>query len=185
MKLLLPKDFFDIHGTSDPLFFLAGPVRGGDEWHVKCCEEISKRVESFYAATSSPVYLNPEHPLHKYKVTEGNENHFEDHLSWKRHYLRLAASRARRGCVIFWLPQESKTNPRKGGHYGRDTIGDLGEWRGRLMASPLQRVVIGGEKEFPGFDMVVRNFHYALGDHFEISPTLEATVERAIEKALK
>ncbi len=114
---------------------------------------------------------------------DGNDIHFDRQLPWERHYLGHAATRARKGCLIFWLPKESTENPRPDGYYGRDTMGELGEWRGRLMAHPIQRVVIGGQKEFPGFDIICRNFKHALGEHFMIHQTLEATVEAAIKKA--
>ncbi len=136
MKIILPKTFVQ-PTPATPLFFLAGPVRGGDDWQFKCCKEIDRQIggKDFYAVI--PYYhktLPANHPSFEFKVN-GDENHFERQLNWERYYLDVAS---KSGSVIFWLPAESKTDPRPGGGYATDTRGEIGEWRGRLMSTHLK-----------------------------------------------
>jgi len=178
MRIILPKTLCDIDPDYGPFFFLAGPVRGGGDWHVQCCEEIRKHVPHFYAAL--PCRYAADHPLMPFRLG-GKEGHFAHQLSWERHYLALAATS---GCLIFWLACESKTEPRTDGNpFAMDTRGELGEWRGRMMSDRNLRVVLGAESGFPGLDQIRRNFDEALGDsEFVIYPTLAETVAAAVAK---
>lgn len=177
MKIVLPKTLCEIDPNYGPLFFLAGPVRGGDDWQTKCCEEIRKHVPHFYSAI--PCRYSETHSLIPFRMT-GNEDHFDRQLTWERHYLDIAATK---GCIIFWLPCESTTNPRKGNDpYAMDTRGELGEWRGRMMHDSNLRVVIGAEPGFPGLSQIRRNFSFATRSDFPICATLSETVAAAIEK---
>ncbi len=93
------------------------------------------------------------------------------------------------GCIIFWLPEESRTNPRDDGSpYARDTYGELGEWRARcstkqnwLVSAP--RVVIGAEPGFPGLKQIKTNFE-AMIPGFPFYDSLEETINAAIKVAL-
>jgi len=109
---------------------------------------------------------------------------FQRQLEWERHYLDWAS---KNGCIIFWLPCESKDEPRQGNEpYAMDTRGEIGEWRGRLMNNSIfttMNLVIGGEFGFPGLETIHRNFEQALREKFPIYPTLEETVKAAIIKA--
>lgn len=177
MKIILPKTLPDIDPAYGPFFFIAGPVAGGDDWQAVCCEEIRKHIPNFYAAL--PCWYEETHPLMPFRVT-GGEDYFDRQLTWERHYLEIAATT---GCIIFWLPCESRTAPRNDGHpYAMDTRGELGEWRGRLMHNPNLRVVIGAESDFPGLSQIQRNFDFATGSHFPIYSTLTETVTAAIGK---
>jgi hypothetical protein len=107
----------------------------------------------------------------------GEENRFERQTDWERHYLEQAAEKWPAGCIIFWLAEQKE--PRQdGGPYARDTYGEIGEWRGRMMRAPHLRVVVGAEKEFPGLSQIKRNFELALPD-LKIYDTMEEVVERA------
>lgn len=177
MKIALPKTLCDIDLSYGPLFFLAGPVRGGGNWQTKCCEEIRRHISNFYAAL--PCRYQENHPLIPFRMT-GKEDHFDHQLTWERHYLDIAADT---GCIIFWLPSESKVNPRIGGDpYAMDTRGELGEWRGRLMHDTKLRIVIGAESDFPGLSQIQRNFNFATKSDFPIYGTLAETVVAAITK---
>lgn len=177
MKIVLPKKMCELDPAYGPLFFLAGPVRGGDDWQNKCCGEIQKHLSSFYAAL--PCRYQENHPLIPF-LMDGEEDYFERQLTWERHYLEIAATT---GCLIFWLPSESKVNPRVGGDpYAMDTRGELGEWRGRLMHNPSLRVVIGAENDFPGLSQIQRNFSFGTKSYFPIYGTLTETVAAAIGK---
>jgi len=179
MKIVLPKTQCDVDPQYGPLFFLAGPVLGGDDWQTRGCVEIEKWIPNFYAAI--PCRHGEDHPLFSSTVSS-NEKGFDRQLSWERYYLSLAAHA---GCLIFWLPSESKTNPRSDGNpYAMDTRGELGEWRGQLMDNPYLRIVVGAEPTFPGLSQIQRNFNEATNSHFKIYGTLDETVAAAVKKVM-
>lgn len=175
MKIVLPKTLCKIPNQSK-FFFLAGPVRGGGDWQKRCCDVIEKLCPNSHAIL--PCRYEKDHPLMSYRV-EGSEDFFDRQLTWERHYLEISAHR---GCLIFWLPCESKTLPRTGSDpYAMDTRGELGEWRGRLMSNRKLRIVIGAEPEFPGLSQIQRNFDIATSSDFPIYETLEETVTAAVK----
>ena len=178
MRIILPKTFCEIDPCYGPLFFLAGPIRGGDDWQAECCKEIREYIPNFYAAV--PSHYKEDHPLMPYRIV-GDDKYFPRQLNWERHYLELAANT---GCIIFWLPCESKINPRGGTEpYAMDTRGELGEWRARLMFDPKRLgVVVGAEMLFPGRDQIKRNFDLATKSDFHMWSTLENTVGAAVHK---
>lgn len=179
MKIILPKTSIQVEPIEGPLFFLAGPIKGGGDWQRECVHEIRKHLEHFAAII--PCRYGPDHPLFAYKAS-GDDSLFERQLPWERVGLDLAATT---GCVIFWLPRESQTAPRDDGNpYAMDTLGELGEWRGRMMHDRHLRVVVGAEASFPGLSQIERNFKYALGGNFSIRPTLTRTIQAAIARAL-
>lgn len=176
MNVILPQtlvstEVFD----GNYLFFLAGPVQGGEDWQLRAYRLILNRIQNFHAII--PCRYKEPHPL-VYRREGGIESHFVRQTTWERHYLNMASER---GCILFWLPCESKSEPRKDGQpYARDTYGELGEWRGRKMYNPGIRLVVGAEKDFPGLSQITQNFREALGPMFRIHSTLEETVEAAI-----
>lgn len=178
MRIVLPKTLCKIDPLYGPFFFLAGPIRGGGNWQLRCCDKIRQRIPDFYAA--SPCRYKDDHPLMKFRYGE-YDNRFDRQLTWERHYLDIAANI---GCILFWLPMESKDEPRTGeGPYAMDTRGELGEWRGRLMNEPHLKVVIGAEAGFPGLSQIQRNFNFATKTDFPIYGSLSETISAAIEKA--
>jgi hypothetical protein len=175
MRLILPKTQPALEGHKDlPMFFLAGPIRGGGDWHASMSRLLMGRF-------GRPIVVNPSrydqnHPHAEYRM-RGEENRFERQTDWERHYLEQAAEKWPAGCIIFWLAEQKE--PRQdGGPYARDTYGEIGEWRGRMMRAPHLRVVVGAEKEFPGLSQIKRNFELALPD-LKIYDTMEEVVERA------
>jgi len=179
MRIVLPKTFVEIDNDYGPVFFLAGPIKGGNDWQYRVVKEIERYYVGFYAVL--PNRYKNFHPLMLRKIN-GNENKFERQTSWERHYLNIASNL---GCIIFWLPAEDKLNPRKDGEvYARDTRGELGEWRGRMMHNKDLKVVIGAEEDFPGLSQIQRNFNEALNIQFPIYKTLSGTVEAAIDKSM-
>lgn len=173
MKILLPKNYVDPKDLPKPLFFLAGPVRGGDDWQYRCVKMLEKRFEDFSVAI--PCRYDAEHPLKKISLV-GAENVFERQTQWERFYLQAASEH---GCIIFWLPEESKIHPRDDGDpYARDSYGELGEWRGRMMndLSGKTCVIIGAESGFPGLSQIQCNFDSALEKKVLIHATLEEVI---------
>lgn len=178
MRTILPKELCDIDPNYGPLFFLAGPIKGGDNWQVRCAENIQRLVPKVYVAVPCRPDAVPS-LLAMHASTKGTR--FDRQLDWERHHLALAA---KTGCIVFWLPEESKMHPRNDGDpYARDTYGELAEWRGQMMFRDDLRVVVGAEPGFPGLDVIHRNFKQAIRRDFPIHGTLEETVQAAVAKA--
>jgi hypothetical protein len=179
LKLILPKTLVPDSEIEGGLFFLAGPIKGGDDWQKDCCELLEQKVGPDVTIVN-PCRYDEDHPLYRYKL-DGNENYFSRQTLWERHYLARASVS---GCILFWCPCQSLTNPRKDNQpYARDTYGELGEWRGRLMNNLNLNVVVGAQTGFPGYSVIQTNFNEALKTHFHIYVDLEKAVEAAIQKS--
>ena len=179
MHLILPKTLPDLEPLrSLPLFFLAGPIRGGGDWHLEMSRLLEEHVGECIIA--NPSRYKPDHPLYRYQLS-GRQNTFPHQTDWERHYLQQAAEGWPTGCIIFWLGCEDKKNPRKkdDGAYATDTRGEIGEWRGQLMYVRDLRVVMGADPMFPGLSKIARNFEHALGPGFKIYETMKEVVDRA------
>lgn len=181
MRVILPRNLIKLDPSYGPLFFLAGPVRGGGDWQAQCCDELLSIVPHFYVAI--PCRYPDNHPLMRSRVSV-TENQFGRQLPWEQHYIDIAAAHATiRGCIIFWLALESETNPHPGPEpYAMDTRRELGTCIGRLMHEPSLRVVIGAEDGFLGLDQIQRSFSFVTKTDFPIYGTLEETVHAAIRK---
>mgnify|MGYP001571881956 CR=1 FL=1 len=179
IKIILPKTYYeDKNYSDDPVFFLAGPIKGGEDWQQKCFNELKKHINAFTVVI--PCTYDSNHNLFVYRVS-GDENIIHRQTLWERYYLKKVAER-KNGCIIFWLPCESKLNPRKDGSpYARDTYGELGEWRGRMINNPDLHIVIGAESGFPGLSQIQVNFNDALQKEFSILNSLQETVLAAIK----
>lgn len=178
MKVILPNDLCEINWTYGPLFFLAGPIKGGKDWQFGAMFRISERIEHFYVA--NPCRYEPGDPL-RCNVEKG-EPLFQNQTEWERHYLKLAATR--RGCIIFWLPCESEEFPRTDRQpYARDTYGELGSWRTHLSYNPNWKVVFGAEEGFPGLSVFKKNLFADVGRVVPVYSTLEQTVTAAVQLA--
>ncbi len=177
MRLITPKRFVDpgLYPTT-PLVFLAGPILGGGNWQLAMCRLLDEAVPDLLIAV--PLRLPELAPLADHCLG-GAEGKFDRQLAWERYYLREAAAR---GCVLFWLAEQ--VAPREDGSpYARDTLGELGEWRGHLHYRKDYRVVIGGDPSFPGLDMIRRNYE-DLVPGFTICPTMYdavAAVRRCLD----
>lgn len=184
MKLILPKTFVEKSVIGDlPLFFLAGPVRGGGDWQKECCVELTHKMPiDFFVVV--PYRWEPEESW-IFPLARGENNKFPRQTAWEHHYLTLASekSRIRQGCIIFWLPCESKAQPRDDGQpYARDTYGELGRWGRNAAIFPGSHIVVGAESEFPGLSVIRENFRLDLGsDTFPIFQSLKETVAQAVQ----
>lgn len=183
MRLIFPKTFCEVDPTW-PFFFLGGPVAGGDDWQVRFCWHIHQRFfETFYAVI--PYEPAEKHGLAQYRVEsdEAHKDRFQRLIPWERHYMSFAA---RTGCLVFYLPQESRTKPRQVGDYAQDTRAEIGRWESNAKHTADTRLVIGGERGFPGLPQIKENLDLALGvtypdDMFPFHEGLNATVEAACE----
>lgn len=187
LNLILPKTRPSLVGpyiANLPLYFLAGPILGGDDWHqemtASLLRHLTYRVLPRECIVVNPSRYTPDHPHYQYRM-DGPEK-FANQTTWERYYLREAALNWPSGCIIFWLACESKTKPRNDGlPYAMDTRGELGEWRAHLMHNPRTRLIVGAEPGFPGLRTIQRNFEDAIGSHFKIYDSMDEVAKRAID----
>jgi hypothetical protein len=186
MKIILPKTFVEYDPSYGPIFFLAGPVRGGNDWQKDAVEELKKHLDKFYVAI--PYYYNNlgNFPLMNQREP-GIEGKFIRQLNWERHYIDLAS---KHGCLIFWLPEESITNPRlpHEGAYATDTRGEIARASVELRYNPKNRVVLGAQEGFHSLSQIQRNFALDQGgegdEKYNFYNTLQLTIENAVKKSL-
>lgn len=186
MAIILPKT----HATSwlGPLFFLAGPVRGGGDWQAAAYKELKDAMgEKFTAAI--PTRYEADHPLMSEALTaDPTAPLFERQMAWERHYLSLAGlhSKGAAGCLMFWLAKESDENPHPGPEpYAMDSRREMGEWYTRLeiLGRSEVRLVVGAHPGFHGLDQIRRCLNESYGGEFPVYGSLFDTTRAAIVKA--
>lgn len=185
MKILIPKNKHIINPKGGPLFFLAGPVRGGHDWQRDCYELLCQKLQNFYAAI--PYYHKPGTQtfslLEKAEPGESNLAPFARQLDWERKYMEIAV---KIGCLIFYLPEESliEARPKEEGPYATDTRGEIARWSVHKHYHPEFRMVVGAEPQFHGLSQIQRNLSADMGYEFPIYSSLEETVDAAIAEAI-
>lgn len=171
MPILVPKQIIPVKPTLEaPLFFLAGPIRGGGDWQKDMAIELMQHCNE--AQIACPSRWTAEHALaeHFFQPFSQAENR---QLVWERHYMEQAAIGfsyrisghtlqepmcRTPGCLIFWLPLESTSEPHPGPEpYAMDTRRELGKYAA-LVAHHRARVVIGGNSDFFGLDVILNEF---------------------------
>ena len=185
MKLILPKTYIDPADIRQPIFFLAGPDRGGGNWQEQCCVELAKHLPEFSIVVPCWRWTK-EDKLFRYRVS-GVEDRFYSRTAWEHYYLNFVAEKSRehQGCIIFWLPAESKEQPRSDGQvYAKNTYGELGGWRRSFALDPSIHLAVGAEPNFPGLDDIQENFNLDTGKNFHIYSTLEETAKDAVQWVL-
>lgn len=98
--IILPKTIVPLQPTQqEPLFFLAGPIRGGGDWQANMAELIVTNIPNAHIACPS-----------RWKRGHRLEEHFHQPFSdapnrqlvWERHYLQQAGLEPEvPGCVMF------------------------------------------------------------------------------------
>jgi len=195
IRLILPNNgvILDLQ-KGEHLYFLGGPIRGANDWQAKAIKMLSKKDPGCYIVC--PCRYNDTHKLYRYhlpatkaKNSTDNVLEFPNQTMWERYYLAMAAHF---GSIVFWIPCEDKNNPRKkeDGPYARDTYGELGRWsvRNALQMNPQSEymsvnLVVGVKKKFPGLSVIQKNFDADHGKIFPIYPSLEETINQAIQLA--
>jgi hypothetical protein len=188
IKLVLPKQLVYIE-PDRIVFFLAGPIHGGGDWQAGAIQLLAEQAPDAYVVC--PSRYETTHPLYHLALQGESEERwasrgippFSSQTYWERYYLNIASIQ---GCIIFWLPVESTTNPRppKTGPYAQDTYGELGEWRVR-MARNNAHAVIGAERGFHGLSVIEKNCRALFGESFVTDDTLEKTIASGIMRANK
>lgn len=180
MPIYVPKQIVEIKPSKEaPLFFLAGPIRGGGDWQAKMARIILDKVPN--ANIACPARWDADHPLAQYfyKPFSQADNR---QLIWERHYLKQAGIEPNvPGCIIFWLGQESKTNPHPGPEsYAMDTRREIGKFT--AFAEMMKtRMVVGGDRTFHGLDVILFELSEAYKKPFPFYETMDETVDAAIK----
>jgi hypothetical protein len=179
MPIYIPKQIVPLTPTIDsPLFFLAGPIRGGGDWQSQMAEFILKQEPS--ANIACPSRWDATHRLmqHFYQPFSQADNR---QLVWERHYLKQASLEPNvPGCVIFWLGCESTTNPHPGPEpYAMDTRREIGKFTAFAEMMNV-RIVVGGHRGFHGLDVILFELSEAVGKQFPFYQTMIEVVDHAI-----
>jgi hypothetical protein len=161
--IFVPKEI--VYGLTpmsySPLFFLAGPIRGGGDWQAGAAQQIIDHNE--HAHIACPSRWTSAHPLagHFYKPFSPAENR---QLLWERHYLeRAGLAKNVPGCVLFWLGLESKTEPHPGPEpYAMDTRREIGKFTAYAEMRTV-RMVVGGHQDFYGLNVILFELEKAFG----------------------
>lgn len=178
MTIYVPKQIVPLSPTLEsPLFFLAGPIRGGGDWQANMAEHIMDREPS--ALIACPSRWSNEHRL---------ADHFQQpflkadnrQLVWERYYLKQAGLETNvPGCVIFWLGPESATNPHPGPEpYVMDTRREIGKFTAYAEMMDV-RIVVGGDLRFHGLDVILFELSEAFGKPFSFYETMSEVVDHA------
>jgi len=181
MPIYVPKQIIAICPTvGAPLFFLAGPIHGGDDWQSYMAEHILRRKPSAHIAC--PSRWDSSHRLARHFHQPFSEA-ANRQLVWERHYLKQAGFDPNvPGCVVFWLCLESSMNPHPGPEpYAMDTRREIGKFTAYAeMMNGQVRVVVGGDRRFYGLDVILFELSEAFGTVFPFCETMEEVVERAL-----
>ena len=207
MHLILPNTPFDVENLKpgERLYFLAGPISGGGDWHKKAIQLLVKNDPNCYIAC--PAYTiekSSGHELFSFSI-DPNGNYrrlppFPDQTNWERYFMKHAT---RLGALLFWLGNEDKNNPRdpKTGPYARDTRGEIARWS-VLGAQNFgagkhdeSNMYIGADPEFPGLKQIQKNLDADYRDYGNLDKDnyvyvtifndIQSIINGAVQKAKK
>jgi len=192
MPILVPKKIIPIIPTRlAPLIFLAGPIRGGGDWQHQMAIEVLKKCPEAHIAC--PSRWTAEHPLAAHFVQPFSQAENRQ-LVWERHYMEQAAIDRHYsmsesgvpvpGCLVFWLGLENEDRPHPGPEpYAMDTRRELGKFTA-LVAMRKARVVLGGNRQFHGLDVILNEFADAANvGKFPFYEKMDLLAEAALAKA--
>jgi len=170
MIITPPNGFY---ADNSKLLFLAGPIRGSDNWQLKAAEIIQ-------AANSEITIANPR----RANMDELTRDEWVIQIEWETTHLRLASAV---GAIMFWLAPEvdhNCSNP-----FAKTTRFEFAEWlthyKYRKIHQPENKlkIILGVDDKFPGRDYII----YRVFDdcpEFVVATTLEETCQLALD-ALK
>lgn len=179
MPIYVPKQILPLTPTTEsPLFFLAGPIRGGGDWQADMAEHILDRAPS--ALVACPSRWNSEHRLAQH-LNQPFSQADNRQLVWERHYLKQAGLEPNvPGCVIFWLGLESTDAPHPGPEpYAMDTRREIGKFTAYAEMTRV-RIVMGGDRNFHGLDVILFELSEAFGRTFQFFETMAEVADHAI-----
>ena len=180
MILVLPKSFVNLEDYRHlPLYFLAGPILGADDYRRPLADMLVEAVGDCIIVT--PCRYDSDPPPYQFRMP-GDENFFPRQRAYERPSLPQAAEVWPAGGIIFWLAAQ-RFERKDGNPYAMDSRDEIAEWRGRKMWNREARIVVGGEPDFPGLEGIDYCNKDALGRDFPMHKSLEALVEHAAKYA--
>jgi hypothetical protein len=165
----------NLHIPTDlPIVFSAGPIRNAPKWQndaIRIADQCNRKVFFVSPAWSvDPDQMDLVEPDREEYKTFVRQRQFE------QHYMYNAAER---GCVFFWLCQESPNKEFPEKVYAHITMLELGKWIERKKLLPNTHLVIGTDGKFPELSTI----EYELSVELPTLPiyrSLEETVQAAL-----
>lgn len=179
MPIYVPRKIVPLTPTIDtPLFFLAGPIRGGGDWQSSMAEHIMLREPS--ALIACPSRWDSTHRLAHYLHQPFSQARNRQ-VVWERHYLKQAGLEPKvPGCVIFFLCLESVQDPHPGPEpYAMDTRREIGKFTAYAEMMGV-RMVLGGDRGFFGLDVILFELSKAIGRRFPFYETMPEVADHAM-----
>lgn len=162
------------------IFFLAGPIAGGDNWQRDAADFLWNQYPGCIVADPSYKESNTQ-PKSTVTVC-GHIDHtsFLQQAEWESYAMNLAA---RKGTLFFWLPRESTINPRPREHgvYAQDTRVEIGIWIERYKNNPNLSIQIGGDAWFDGLQFI---YYYMKEGIHEMKLVFSAHVTDFLRKTI-
>lgn len=187
MKIILPNKWFELkdHVIGNlPVYFLAGPIRGGGDWQSRMCDVLARESPTDFVV-ACPRRLHQEktpHRLAEHFVFDAVQDDFPRQLAWEQYYLAMAGLHALKGCIIFWLGVESADDPHPGPEpYAMDTRRETGKWQMKMQYEGAS-VIWGANEHYYGLSQIQRDFEYEHGRPTIFHPTIEDTAKAAIKQ---
>jgi len=162
-----PDKWYD---NDTKLIFLAGPIKGSDNWQQQAVELINK-------ANPEISIANPRRDVLKELIKDD----WAIQVEWETFHLRMASAK---GAIMFWLGPE--TSHSCDNSFAKTTRFEFAEWfthyKYRKIHNPDNKlkIILGIDDKFPGRDYIVyRVFNDC--PEFIIATTLEETCQLAID----
>lgn len=167
-----------------PVVFSAGPIRNGPIWQNDAMRyAVARNEDIFFASPLRDGEDGFDQSLAEYLAPLELDVNFPRQRAWEQYYLNQAGDL---GCVFFWLaaplPRHEWPWPEKS--YAQITMLELGWWLKAKEDNPDTRLVIGVEENFPEASTILFEIESVLGKNFPVYPTLEETVNAAIDIAI-
>jgi hypothetical protein len=149
-----------------PCVFLAGPIKGAENWQEEAIGDLSKQFDGI-------VIASPRDPGPKW------HGDYNAQVDWETRYLHAAAHH---GVILFWLGKEETHTCERA--YAQTTRFELGEWFGKSRAFNAQYFVLGIEEGFTNEPYIRRRVGQVFPD-LEIHSSLDDTCQAAINAVLR
>lgn len=170
-QLLIPNEH--IENITNPLIFLAGPIRSGPNWHDEAVLYLASKDENLTIVSPRRFVRDPIAPY----IVKSNSEYFPRQRAWERHYLDYAS---RKGCIMFWLAGETEHDCNKS--YGAMTRVELGQWMTRYSIDNSIKFCVGGDGKFSEENTIAFDLSIDAPDK-KIFRTLEETCDEALRLA--
>ena len=168
VEILIPKT--KMEETKIPLIFLAGPIKGTNDWRSSAVEIFeSFNLPLIIASPSKRVNL-----INNKTTLIPISNDFSRQREWENHYLDIAS---RNGSILFWFPEETIHNCEKS--YGAMTRVEIGQWMTEYKYNNSIHLCVGTDGKFSEIDTIRYDLSVFAPD-IKICEILEETCNQAI-----